>query len=363
MGRERGGLRAESGIATVNSVGTSVPPYSFDQQEVLRILGIEDDKRRALFLRGGIEKRHLVLPSREGAGGAKVESQGELLKKHAEWSLKLASKALLDALSAVGRMPSDVEYLCCVTSTGFMTPGISARLIHSLSMNEKCARLDVVGMGCNAGLNALQAVSNWASLNPDGLAVVLCVEVCSAAYIHDGTMRSAVVNSLFGDGAAAAVVTKTALPGAKTSIKLKKFSSHIDATALDAMRYDWNSEQSVFSFYLDPMVPYVVGANMESALGGLLHDADMTSRDIDHWIIHSGGKKVIDATRVNLSLSRYQLRHTVGVLRDFGNLSSGSFLFSLSRLIQEDSLRPMDSLALVTMGPGATIETALAEVD
>ncbi len=77
--------------------------------------------------------------------------------------------------------------------------------------------------------------------------------------------------------------------------------------------------------------------------------------------MHSGGKKVIDAVRVNLRLTRHDLRHTSGVLRDYGNLSSGSFLFSYERLLREGAVTADDLGVLMTMGPGSTIETALVQ--
>jgi len=75
-----------------------------------------------------------------------------------------------------------------------------------MGFRDDCARLDVVGMGCNAGLNGLNPTTNWAMANPGRNALQVCIEVCSAAYVYDDTMRTAVVNSLFGDGAAAALV-------------------------------------------------------------------------------------------------------------------------------------------------------------
>jgi polyketide synthase Type III len=251
---------------------------------------------------------------------------------------------------------SDVGYLTCVTSTGFLTPGLSAHLIRDFGLSPHTSRLDVVGMGCNAGLNGLNAVAGWARAHPGQLAVMVCVEVCSAAYVFDGTMRTSVVNSLFGDGAAAiAVVADATAPGPE----LLKFASVIIPDAIDAMRYDWDDQHGRFSFFLDPDIPYVVGAHAELVVERLLADTGLRRDDVRHWLVHSGGKKVIDSVMVNLRLNRYDVRHTTGVLRDYGNLSSGSFLFSWDRLRDEGTPMPGDYGVLMTMGPGSTIETAL----
>ena len=144
-------------------------------------------------------------------------------------------------------------------------------------------------------------------------------------------MRTAVVNSLFGDGAAAVAsspVTGRSRPGPR----VLKFASYLITDAVDAMRYDWDRDQDRFSFFLDPQIPYVVGAHAEIVVDRLLSGTGLRRGDINHWLVHSGGKKVIDAVVVNLGLSRHDVRHTIGVLRDYGNLSSGSFLFSYERL-------------------------------
>ena len=248
-----------------------------------------------------------------------------------------------------------------MTSTGFLTPGLSALLIRELGISPRCSRVDVVGMGCNGGLNAFGASAGWAVANPGQLALVLCTEACSAAYVFDATMRTAVVNSLFGDGAAAAALVDVGDDPVHIAAgpRILAFSSYVITGALDAMRYDWDGDQGKFSFFLDPDIPYVVGAHVELVIGRLLSEAGLRRNDISHWLVHSGGKKVIDAVRVNLGLTRHDLRHTTSVLRDYGNLSSGSFLFSYERLIREKVVATGDYGVLMTMGPGSTIESAL----
>jgi predicted naringenin-chalcone synthase len=171
-------------------------------------------------------------------------------------------------------------------------------------------------------------------------------------------MRTAVVNSLFGDGAAAvAVIADPA--AARPGGDLVKFSSFLIHEAISAMRYDWDESHAKFSFYIDRDVPYVVGANAENVIDALLCGSGVRRSEIAHWIVHSGGKKVIDSVKINLGLTVHDLRYTSSVLRDYGNLSSGSFLFSLKRLLDEGGHTAGEHCVLMTMGPGSTIETAL----
>ncbi len=340
-------------------VGTAVPEFSYSQNEVLDRFGIDDPRVRSLFANSAIERRFLCLPPPGADGRPRVETQGELLDRHRTQGIDMGVRAVQACLKEAGLTVDDVGYLCCVTSTGFLTPGFSALLLRELGLRTECGRLDVVGMGCNAGLNALGAVTGWARANPGGVAVMACVEACSAAYVMDGTMRTAVVNSLFGDGAAAVAVTAGSPPPPGTGPAVLKFASRMIPDAIEAMRYDWDDAQGRFSFFLHPEIPYVVGANAEGVVDRLLAGTGLRRSDIAHWIVHSGGKKVIDAMVVNLGLTRHDVRHTTGVLRDFGNLSSGSFLFSYSRLLEEGVVRAGAHAVLLPLGPGSTIESAL----
>jgi polyketide synthase Type III len=350
------GLAYAAPAPRVVSVGTAVPDASYSQEEILDLYQVTDERLRGLFLNGFIERRSLTLPPATGGAAPRVESQGELLKKHVRVGVDIGRRAIEACLLRAGAEVEDIDFLCCVSTTGFISPGLSALLIKEMGLSVSCERLDVVGMGCNAGLNALNATSAWATANPGRLSVMVCIEVCSAAYTFDGTMRTAVVNSLFGDGAAALAVRAG---GHTDGPALVRFSSHLIPDASDAMRYDWDDAQNRFSFYLDPAIPYVVGSEAECAVERLLADTGLVRSDITHWIVHSGGRKVIDAVRVNLGLTRYDLRHTMSVLRDRGNVSSGSFLFSYERLMNDKSVSDGDWGVFMTMGPGSAIELAL----
>lgn len=351
-------------MARIIAVGTATPETAYTQRELLEILDVRDARIRNVYLNSAIERRFLTLPPAGEDGVRAMETTGQLLAKHKAQGISMGTRAVQDCLKQAGADLSDVRYLCCVTSTGFLTPGFSALLIRELGLDRHTSRADIVGMGCNAGLNSLNVVAGWARSHPGELAVMVCVEACSAAYVFDGTMRTSVVNSLFGDGSAAIALVAGGESEEDTTShrpvpRIIDFTSCIIPEAVDAMRYDWDPTQNGFSFYLDPDIPYVVGAHARMTVDRLLGRSGLRQDDIAHWLVHSGGKKVIDAVGVNLGLTRYDLRHTIGVLRDYGNLSSGSFLFSYERLLQEAAVRPGEYGVLMTMGPGSTIETAL----
>lgn len=341
----------------IRSVGTAVPPTSYTQEEVLALLGVHSPKLRGLFLNSHIERRHLTLPS-VSDGRAPTETPHQLLEKHRSSALTLGSAAIQQALEAIGRAPRDVDFLICVTSTGFLCPGLSAHLTAALGLRDDVQRMDVVGMGCNAAMNALRAAAGIAARTPGALGVQLCVEVCSAAYAVNDSLSTAVVNSLFGDGAAAVVLTselEVELAGSGPCIV--DFESYILTEAIDAMRFDLDEDR--LSFHLDRDIPYVIGEHVGRPVGRLLARHGLGTRDVAHWVLHSGGKKVIDAIVSSLGLTEDDVRHTRDILRTQGNVSSAAVLFALQRTMASNHIAPGDIAVMIAMGPGTSIEAGL----
>jgi predicted naringenin-chalcone synthase len=341
------------------SVGTANPPTRYLQEELPGLFQVTDPRLAGLFHSSHIRSRHLYLPEPGPEGGVPEETQGELLAKHLRGALEIGPLAIERCLGPLGMVPSDIDYICAITTTGFTAPGLTAHLMDHMGFREDCSRVDVVGMGCNAALNGLNPVASWAAANPGKNALLVCVEVCSAAYVFDMTFRTAIVNSLFGDGSAAIVVRADPTDAPRFAPEILGFNSQIVTSAIGAMRFEWDDSAGKFSFFLDRDIPYVVGQYSERPVDRLLNAHGLKRRHIRHWLVHSGGKKVIDAIQYNVGITEHDVRHTVSVLRDYGNLSSASVLFSYTRLLEEGLVQRGDYAVWMTMGPGSTIETCL----
>lgn len=349
-------LRRPATGPRIVSVGTATPPRKYTQDEVLELFQEKDPKVRSLFGSSHINSRYLYLP--DPVDGRMVEETNqELLDRHLDGALEIGPQAIEECLRPLGLAPYDIDFLCCVSTTGFLCPSLTAHLIKKMIFRENVQRIDILGMGCNAAVNGLQAVTAFARANPGKRALLLCVEICSAAYVYNGSMVTAVVNSLFGDGAAAVVVQQDDADTWQQGPVVADFEPHIIPEALMAMRY--TLENTKLSFFLARDIPYEIGANVEKPVNRLLGRHGLKRRDIDHWLVHSGGAKVIDAVQYNVGLTDHDMRHTLGVLRNFGNLSSGSILFSFRELRREGVIREGDLGVAIAMGPGTTIETAL----
>lgn len=345
-------------LPRILSIGTANPSTKVSQEDILELFKVENPAVRSLFTASHIDSRYLYLPPRTD-DGIPQESQAELLQKHRMGALELGRKAIQECLDGIGAKPADVDMLCCISSTGFMLPGISAMYVKHLGFRVNCHRMDLVGMGCNAGLNGLNPVSAWVAANPGKLALMVCCEINSALYIYDQSMATGVVNSLFGDGCAAISLRCDIKDDVQMAPQILHFESHLIPDTWKAMSYHWNTEHGKFSFNLDRDVPYVLGAHAQIPVGNLLKPFGLQVRHINHWIIHSGGKKVIDAIKYTVGITAHDVRHTTATLREYGNVGSGAFLFSYKHLLQENSIKRGDYAVMMTMGPGSTIETAL----
>lgn len=343
-------------VPRILAIGAAVPGKRYTQQELADLFGLSNPKIQRLFRGSHIKHRHLILPE-PGPLGMREESIEELNDKHKRAGLEVGGRAMQAALEARGLAPTDVDFLVCVTTTGYLCPGFSAYFIKECGFRENVHRIDVVGMGCNAALNSLQSACAFARAFPGKNVLMICMEICSAAYVHNDTIENAVVNSLFGDAAAAVLLRGEPSGAIAAWPALLDFESHIVPEASETMRF--NLDRGRLSFFLDRDIPYVIGAHCTRPVGRLLERNGMKRRQVKHWVIHSGGKKVIDSVKMNLDLTDHDVRHTLHVLENYGNISSCACLFSLKRLVEEGAARPGDRGVLMAMGPGAAIETAL----
>ncbi len=341
------------------SVATTNPPDTYTQQDLVELFKTDDPRLIQFFTNSHIKKRHLVLPEPDAGGNISDEDGEALLKKHRHWSVKLGAEVVEGCMAAQGLTPQDVDFMVTVTTTGMLCPSLSSLVSARLEMRRDVQRIDIVGMGCNAGMNGLLTVARFAQANPGKNVVLLSAEICSAGYVFDMTMRTAVVNSLFGDAVSALLVRVNDQDGASDGPRLLDFESYLVSEVSQEMRYDF--EDGRWTFYLGRDIPYAIGATIEKPISALLERNNLKKRDITHWVVHSGGKKVVDSIKYNLGITDWDVRHTKTILRNFGNVSSSAFIFSYQELMQEGITREGQYGVTIAMGPGVSIETALVQ--
>jgi 3,5-dihydroxyphenylacetyl-CoA synthase len=341
------------------SVGTANPPKAYTQQDIIDLFNVDDPRLTQFFTNSHIRKRHLVLPEQSPDQTVPHEDGEQLLAKHRLWTVDLGKQAIARCLEPRGLQAADVDFMVAVTTTGLLCPSLSALVATNMGMRRNVQRIDIVGMGCNAGLNGLFSAARFAAANPERNVLLLAAEICSAGYVFDLTMRTAVVNSLFGDGVAAILIQADNSLSASDGPQLLDFESYLVHEAGQDMRFDFVKDQ--WNFYLDRSIPYKIGAAIEHPVDALLGRHNLKRRDIRHWLVHSGGKKVVDSIKYNLNITDHDVRHTRTILREYGNISSAAFLFSYQELFREQIARQGDYGVAIAMGPGVSLETGLLQ--
>jgi len=336
-------------LPKIAAVATATPPHRFTQSELLTLAGYRDEERSGFFRRSDIEGRYLWI---DPATFRPNESVDELGDRFRAGALELGEAAARRALARAGWTAVDVDFVATTTCTGRLTPSLDARLIGRLGCRADVQRVHVGDTGCASAMVALQQASNYVTAFPGRRALVVAVEICSAAYFLDDRLESAVAHAIFADGAGALAVT-TDGPGPALVAQRTLFRpEHLDAMGFE---YPGGRPRVVLSKDVRR-----IGAIMMGEMAAILMAAQGLKRDdIRYWVLHSAGRRVIDRARTLLELSEEQVGHSRAVLRRFGNMSSATILFVLDETLRQESPVPGDWGVMIGLGPGFAAEGAL----
>jgi alkylresorcinol/alkylpyrone synthase len=185
----------------------------------------------------------------------------------------------------------------------------------------------------------------------------VCVEVCSAAFYIDNDPGVLVSACLFGDGAGAAVLSRTPQPG-RMSAEWKAALSLIDPALRDTLRFE--QRDGMLRNILTPEVPELAAEAAERVLDDVLREAGLTRESIGTWIWHAGGRKVLEALERRVGLEHAQLAWSARVLNEYGNVSSACVYFVLKAAL--DAGAPQGWWWMSSFGAGFSCHGALLEV-
>jgi alkylresorcinol/alkylpyrone synthase len=336
--------------AALVSMATSVPPHTFLQKDVLEaawdIFGSrfpDYDRFASIFANTGIVKRHGVKPFEwylEPRGWP--ERTAAFLEGAEALYVDVAGKALANA----GLAASDIDTVVTVCSTGIATPSLDARVARRMGFRSDVSRVPVFGLGCAGGASGLSIAARLAQARPGSNVLLVAVELCSLALRHDELTKANIVAvSLFGDGAAAIILRA----GDGGATRIEHSGEHLWPDTLDIM--GWSVDPQGFGVILRRTIPEFVTQNLKPALAQILGRMQLTLDDIDQFICHPGGAKVIQALETTLALDQGTLEHEREVIAEYGNMSSPTVLFILERARAKGL--PARSL-LTALGPGFT---------
>jgi alkylresorcinol/alkylpyrone synthase len=306
-----------------------------------------------LLTRVGVEGRHLALP---------IEKYDELTtwgKANDAWTEvaeDLAEQALCRSLMRAGLSEADVDAIFFVSVTGIASPSIDARLINRMHLRPNVKRIPIFGLGCVAGAAGIARAADYVRAYPGQVAALISVELCSLTWQRgDASIPNLISSGLFGDGSAAVIVCGEERQASGPRI-LATRSSFYRGTE-DVM--GWNISEAGFKIVLSAEVPNMVRKHLAHDIDAFLAEYDLSRDDIDSWIMHTGGPKVLEATAEALRLSEGALDVSWQSLRRVGNLSSTSVLLVLEEFINRRRPAPGSYSILAAMGPGFCAELVL----
>jgi predicted naringenin-chalcone synthase len=356
------------------SLGTARPPYVLPQTDAPRLMrqvmpGL-DSAGAALLGRicaaSGIRRRHTVLADvqRDFADWEffrpdRVPTTADRMRVYRREAPALAAAAAARALDGLPEIRRRVSHLIVASCTGFFAPGPDVELIRRLGLRPDVRRTLVGFQGCHAAFNALAVADSVCRADPDAVALVVCVELCTLHFQQAATPDTLVANCLFADGAAAAVLAGRPIAGRPPLLELAGSASRVlDDT--DA-QMSWLITDAGFRMTLSTEVPASLSAAVPGLVGGLTARAGASPADPGFWAIHPGGPKIVSALADTLSLTSEQTAPSREVLADCGNMSSATVLFILQRCL-ETAPAPGTLGAALAFGPGLAAEALLLRV-
>ena len=350
-------------MSRIAAVAPVVPEHSYSQAEItaeLAPLLAGSPSHHAVIERmhgaSGIQRRHTALPiERYRDLGSFRESNNEFIRVATD----LLDRALTTALADAGLVPSDVDYVMFTSVTGVSAPSVDALLIPRLGLRPDVKRVPSFGLGCVAGAAGLARVHDYLVGHPDEVGVLLSVELCSLTLQRDDqTMGNFVATGLFGDGAAAVVMVgeNRNEPGPR----IVDTRSTFIANSLDVI--GWNVGGTGFEIVLTAGVAEVIQNSFPTEVNEFLGRNELTIADVDTWLAHPGGPRVLEAFETSLGLERSDLQSSWDCLARVGNLSSAAVLHVLADAMNADPAPAPGSHALAfALGPGVSAEFVLLE--
>mgnify|MGYP001627202816 FL=1 len=302
----------------------------------------ELDRRLQLFDHCGIERRRIALPVE-----AYLEPMG-FGRRNAiflDTALDLLELATSRALEAAALDPGAIDAVVTVCSTGIATPSLEARLAERIGLRDDLMRTPLFGLGCAGGVLGLARAADLARARPGSRVLLLVVELCSLALRwSDASLANLVACALFGDGAAAAVLEAGGVGPRIGPAGEVRFPGTLEVMG-------WRIEDDGLGVLFAPSVPEIARDRLGPALAAFLSRHGFEAENVDRWLCHPGGAKVLAALERALPPPAAGLEHARAVLAEFGNMSAPTVLFVLDRALAEPGWQRG---VLIALGPGFT---------
>ncbi|HWK45751.1 MAG TPA: 3-oxoacyl-[acyl-carrier-protein] synthase III C-terminal domain-containing protein [Stellaceae bacterium] len=336
------------------AVATAVPPYPLDQADVKERVKMlfgrrSDDVERLLpvFTNTGIATRYSCVPI---DWYNEPHTWPERNRIYLESALDLLETATLRVLDKAGMAPGDIDAIVVVSTTGVATPSLDALLMERMQLKRTIRRLPIFGLGCAGGVIGMARAAAQATVAPGENVLFLVVELCALSFRRDDLSKSNIVaTALFGDGAAAAILSTNG-----TGPVIAASGEHTWPGSLGIMGWEVTEDGMKAIFSRD--IPRLVTEQMRDVATAFLERNGLTLSQINQFVCHPGGAKVLDALEYAFGIGQGALVEARRVLQDYGNMSAATVMFVLERILAAApaSGHSWARAMMSTLGPGFT---------
>lgn len=347
----------------LRGLGTATPPLYATQAEAyefftthLDLTPGQRDLYRRILLGGKIKGRFLGL---DVDTDILATDPDRLLTRFLKFGRLTAVTAARRALAEAGVEGARISGLIVNTCTGYLCPGLSSYVAGDLGLGPSIRVMDLTGMGCGAAVPNLEAAAGMLARSGSGPVLSIAVEICSATIFPEHEPELVLSNSIFGDGAAAAVLDLVPDSHPDGLARLTDFTAGLWPQYREDLRY--RTENGRLRNHLSRRVP-VIGAQIVAEVSARLMSRHGLDRDdIDWWAVHPGGTLVLDQVAKKLNLHPDALRFSHDIFENYGNMSSPSVLFVLRHILDSGRPQPGQKGLLLAFGAGFSAFGSLLE--
>jgi alkylresorcinol/alkylpyrone synthase len=345
---------------TIAATATALPPHKMTRADMKYYLGRVFDipERRldammAIVENAQVNERHAIFPIDYTIEARPLSKTNEEYMEHA---IKLGRETAEEVLRRAKMTPKDIDLIITVSCTGFMIPSLDAHLIELMGFRPDVRRMPFTELGCAAGAMAVARAADYLKAYPGGNVLVIAVELPSLTFQRKDISQANLISSiLFGDGAAAVIITGKTIPGPKILVS----ETYTFPDSLGAMGFDLRD--SGFHILLDKGVPEMIGAKIKALVDGFLERQGLKQEDIKGWILHPGGARLLGNVEEALGLKKCDTMPSWDVLASVGNLSSATILFILQQWLEKRPLKSGEYAMMAAFGPGFSAEFILLQ--
>jgi len=345
---------------TIAATATAVPPHLITRDDVKYYMGkvfdIPDRKLEAMMTvvdNAQVHQRHSIFPIQYTVEPRPLSKTNEEYQEHA---ITLGRRAAEECLAKAGMVPADVDLIITVSCTGYMIPSLDVHLLNLMGFRNNIRRLPITELGCVAGAIALSRARDFLLGAPGKTVLIVAVELPSLTFqrkdLSQGNLISAVI---FGDGAAAAILTNRPSSGPK----ILDSESFTLPASMDALGFDLRD--SGFHIVLSKELPQLVREQIKVLVENFLGRHNLTPAEMTAYLLHPGGQKLLVCIEEELGLQRCHTKFSWDILRDYGNISSATILFILQEWLTKKQMNPGDYGLVAGFGPGFSSEFLLLQ--